>query len=331
MRAWPARRRTMATLGVLAALLVGAATLRTAIGGKQAATPPRVMVSASGAMSLTNSKEGTAIFDLANIGPGEGGQGEVTISNSGTLPGTLDLTSVNLSDAPGRYGGRLSERLELRLKDVSSGAASELYSGQLGAMPELQLGTLATGESRTYRFLVTMPDAGPPASPFVDDNVYQRASARLGYAWTLTEVEGGTPAPGEPLKPPPPSTIAEPGPPGDGPKLPPRLIGTAHADRLIGTSGGDVIYGLGGADRIFGRGGRDYLVGGAGDDWLHGGAGGDRLRGGAGSDHLEAGSGSDAIIARGGGADFIDCGAGRDIAQVDEGEQMLRGCEHIRR
>lgn len=336
MSSRPARRRMLATLAVLAALLAGAVTLRAAIGGEPAAPTSGLRLSASGSMSLSNSKEGAAIFALANLGPGDGGQGEVTIANTGVLPGTLALASFEPSDAPGVYGGALSERLELRVEDVSSGVASEVYDGQLGAMPELQLGSLGAGESRTYRFVVAMLDGGAPSSPYVDDNLYQRASAGLGYEWTLSEVEGGGSEPGEPPEPSEPPVAptgpvpVEPSPPANSPQPGTKMIGTAHADRLIGTSQDDAIYGRGGPDRIFGMAGRDHLEGGGGDDWLHGGAGGDRLRGGGGSDHLDGGPGADVLLARDGKVDFIDCGRGRDTVHVDDRDRV-RGCERVRR
>jgi hypothetical protein len=335
------RHKTIATLGVLVALLAGAATLRAAIGGERAATAPRVQASASGSMAMTNSKDGAAIFTLANIGPGESGQGEVTIANSGAAPGSLALSSLEPSDIPGRYGGMLLERLVVQLEQLGSAGTAGVYSGQLGAMPELQLGTLAAGESRTYRFLVTMLDSGPPSSPYADDNLYQRASAGIGYEWTLTEVEaGGEPEPGEPPEPGAPSqpfqpparpaapTPAEPSPPAAGPQPPSEQVGTAHADRLTGGSENDVIDGRGGADRIFGRGGQDRLFGDTGADRLYGGAGDDRLWGGPGSDHLLGGPGADVIFARGGGSDFVDCGGGRDVAHVDR-QDRVRGCERV--
>jgi hemolysin type calcium-binding protein len=340
MSSRPARRRMLATFVVLAALLAGATTLHAAIGGEPAAPASGLRVSADGSMSISNSKEGAAIFTLANLGPGDSGQGEVTIANTGTLPGTLALASFDRSDAPGTYGGALSERLTLRVEELSSGAASAVYDGQLGAMPELQLGSLGTGESRTYRFVVTMLDGGAPSSPYVDDNVYQRASASLGYEWTLTEVEGGSesPAPTEPPEPPespgsppPPTepTPVEPSPPTVSPQPGTKIIGTAHADRLIGTVQDDVIYGRGGPDRIFGLAGQDYLDGGRGADWLYGGTGGDRLRGGGGSDHLDGGPGADLVLARDGKVDSIDCGRGRDTAYVDD-QDRVRACERIR-
>jgi Ca2+-binding RTX toxin-like protein len=311
------RSKQQGTVAVVAALglLVAAATLYAATGWRPAAEVPRVQAATAGSMALTDSKGEGAIFSLADIAPGVTGAGEVTIGNSGTAPGALTLASTGLSDEPGRYGGLLSQRLELRVDDLSSGAAREVYSGALASMPELQLGTLAAGESRTYRFLVTMLDGGAPSSPFVDDNLYQQADTGIGYRWTLTEVEDGGPEPEAPGTPPPspPGTPPTPVPPAAPP------TGTPRADTLVGTSEDDVIFGRGGADRIFGKGGRDRLFGGAGKD---------RLSGGPGADRLSGGPGPDLILARGGGADTVDCGGGKDIARVD-GSDRVRRCERV--
>ncbi len=321
------RQGTMVTVAVLGLLLAAAATLYAATGWRPATEAPRVQVSATGSMALTSSKGEGAIFKLDNIAPGRTGSGEVTISNSGSAPGALTLASTGLIDDPGRYGGLLSQRLVLHVNDVSAGPARELYSGGLTSMPELQLGTLAGGDSRTYRFTVTMLDGGAPASPFVNDNVYQEANTSIGYGWTLTEVEGGEPEP-EPEAPAPPQPSppsAPPAPPAPAPAPP---SGTLRADLLIGSSEDDVIFGRGGADRIFGKGGRDRLFGGPGNDRIFGGPGADRLHGGAGRDRLSGGPGPDLILARGGGADVVNCGGGGDIARVDRSDRVRR-CEQV--
>lgn len=309
MRSHTIRQRTIATAGVLVALLAGAATLRAAIGD-----PPPVVhaqLAASGSISLSNSSEDAAIFTLANLGPGDSGQGEVTIGNTGSAPGALRLSSLDLSDIPGRFGGALSGRLALHIVELGPGSEPEVFDGLLASMPELQLGVLEAGESRTYRFVVTMLDAGPPASPFVDDNLYQRASASLGYRWTLTEAEGGPePKPSSPATPAPDPSPAQPPQPG-GDQLGKRLVGTGGRDSLVGSQLRDVILGRGGADRIFGRRGRDRLIGGGGRDRIRGGPGRDR------------------IFARDGEVDSVDCGKGRDTASVDE-RDLVRSCERIR-
>lgn len=301
----------MAAVVALGLLLAAAATLYAAAGWRPPAEVPLVQASTTGSMALTSSKGEGAIFELDNIAPGVSGEGEVTISNSGAAPGALSLASTGSSDAPGRYGGLLSQRLVLRVEDLGSGTPRGVYSGGLASMPELQLGTLAPGDSRTYRFTVTMLDGGAPASPFVDDNVYQRASTGIGYAWTLTEVEGGDPDPDPPTQPPSSPPGEAPSPPAPTPPTSGAPQGTPRADILIGTNEDDVIFGRGGADRIFGK---------RGNDRLHGGTGRDRIYGGP---------GRDLILARGGGADFVDCGPGKDVARVDARDRV-RHCERVR-
>lgn len=296
------RRGMAVTLVALGLLLVAAATLFAATGWRPAAATPQLRATAEGAMALTDSKGEGAIFDLDNIAPGRSGAGEVTITNSGTAPGALSLASTGLSDDPGRYGGSLSQRLELRVEDVTSGSFEEVYAGGIAAMPEQRLGTLATGQSRSYRFTVSMLDAGAPSSPFVDDNVYQQASTGIAYRWTLTEVEGDEPEP-EPEPGPEPPATPSPTPPSAAP--PPATpvqtpTGTSRADILVGSSEADVIFGRGGNDRIFGKGGNDRLYGGAGHDRIVGGP----------------------------GADFINCGGGNDVARVDRRDRV-KHCERI--
>lgn len=295
---------------VLALLLAAATTLYAATGWRSAPQVPQVRASAEGSMALTDSKEEGAIFSLADMAPGVTGAGEVTIANSGTAPGALSLASTGPSDDPGRYGGLLSQRLTLRVEDLSSGGADEVYSGGLASMPDLQLGTLAAGESRTYRFVVTMLDGGAPSSPFVDDNVYQQASTGIGYEWTLTEVEGGDPDPEPPAETPQSPPSSPPAPPAPPPSAS-APTGTPRADVLVGTDEDDAIFGRGGRDRIFGKRGND------------------RLSGGPGRDRIYGGPGRDLILARGGGADFVDCGPGKDTARVDPHDRV-RHCERVR-
>jgi Ca2+-binding RTX toxin-like protein len=330
MRSRSGRQGMTIAVAAWGVLLVATATLYAATGWQPVSEAPQVQAATTGSMALANSKGEGAIFKLDDLAPGSSGAGEVTISNSGTAPGALSLASTGLSDDPGRYGGLLSQRLVLRLEDLSSGTPEQIYSGGLASMSELQLGTLAAGDSRTYRFTVTMLDGGAPASQFLDDNVYQRANTGIGYEWTLTEVEGGEPEPEPeselPVPPQPAPPGAAPSPPASSPAPP---SGTPRADVLIGGSEDDVIFGRGGADRIFGNGGRDRLFGGPGNDRINGGPGADRLHGGAGSDRLNGGTGPDLILARGGGADVVDCGGGNDVARVDASDRVRR-CERVR-
>jgi Ca2+-binding RTX toxin-like protein len=329
----PRSRRILGSGGVLLALLLGAATLFAAGLMRRGPTSPGIRTVASGAISVSDSKDGAAIFDLSGIGPGSRGQGEVTIGNTGSAPGTLTLSSFDRSDAPGLYGGALSGRLDLRIADVTAGNDTEVYVGGLASMPELGLGTLAAGGSRTYRLSVSMRDGGSPSSPYVDDNLYQRAGTSLGYSWTLTEAET-VEEPPEPIPPvsgspvsAPPEEITPPPDPGTGRQS---VFGDAHPNSLFGRAGDDLIYGFGAADVIFGRGGDDDLLGGPGADRVYGGSGNDRLRGGIGPDHIYGGPGADVLFARDGQADFVECGSGIDTAYVDQHDRT-KNCETVRR
>jgi hypothetical protein len=309
-------------------MLVGAAVLWAAESGKHGPTA-RLTATAEGSISISNSKDGTAIFRLPNLAPGVWGEGEVTIGNSGSTPGSLALEAVELSDAPGVYGGALSERLDLGIFDL--GSPGSVYSGAIDAMPRLALGVLEPGEAESYRFTVRMLDGGAPSSPYADDNTYQRASASLGYRWTLTEVEPGAEEEIETgvtlgaTQAPAPSS-----PPLKKPRNRHRLIGTPRPDRMIGTDARDRIFGRGGPDVILGAGAGDYLVGRGGADRIQGGGGNDRIRGGPGHDLLIGGAGSDLIYARDGEPDTVDCGSGHDAAYVDQLDET-RGCENVAR
>jgi Ca2+-binding RTX toxin-like protein len=315
----------------LAGVLVGASQLFAAVIAPHN-TGPQMRTTAD-ALSLSNSKEGAAIFTAANLAPGHSTEGTVTIANTGSAAGSLALSSAELSDSPGTYGGNLSEVLDLQITEIGSG--TEVYSGTLDSMPEQKLGPLAPGDSRSYRFSVSLPAGESPTADWTGENIYQSASASVGYDWTLSETQGAggaEPPESAPTAPASPGSVApEPGPPATGgePGGEP-LVGSRHADTLIGTPRDDLIYGLAGADRIFGRGGNDYLSGGPGADWVQGGAGSDRLRGGLGRDHIEGGPGSDVILARDGEPDSIDCGSGHDVAFVDQ-HDVTRGCEVVSR
>jgi hypothetical protein len=323
------RRRFIATAALVGAL-VGATQLFAAVIAPH--NPgPQMRTTASGALSLSNSREGAAIFTASNLAPGHSTEGTVTIANTGSAAGSLALSSAELSDSPGTYGGSISEVLDLQIAETGSG--TEVYSGAFDSMPERKLGPLAPGDSRTYRFSVSLPNGESPAADWTGENIYQSASTNVGYDWTLTETqEPGGDEPPEPMPTPPASPAsgtpetrspATGGEPGSEP-----LVGSPHADILIGTPRHDLIYGLAGADRIFGKGGSDYLLGGPGADGVNGGAGADRLRGGTGRDHIEGGPGPDVILARDGEPDSIDCGSGHDVAFVDQ-QDVTRGCEVV--
>src|SRR5439155_13355688 len=133
---------------------------------------------------------GGAILSAGNLQPGDATSGTVTIANSGTAVGTFTLSSVGVTDVPGRRGGLLSRVLSLNVVDVTNPAAPVMsYTGPLWSMPPRSLGVLAPGLARTYRFTVALPATGP------DLDAVQGGAVTVGYRWDANGDDGATPPP----------------------------------------------------------------------------------------------------------------------------------------
>ena len=318
-----------------------------------AGAPPLQQALASGALTMSNSRDGRAIFSASRLAPGGSATGTVTIRNTGSVAASLVL-SPGVAESSGPRGRALLGALRLRIDDVTAAVERGVYHGGLEELPALALDTLGPGSERSYRFFALLPDGGVSADG-AGDNLLQRATMSVAYDWTLTQAAEMPPPPPPPPSPPPPGAPLPVAPPagesaeaaplgGSVAGTPPRpcrrrQIGDKRNNRLVGTRGGDLIYGKGGADRISGLGGvdclwggtgKDRIRGGAGDDRLHGSTGGDVLSGGPGRDRIDGGFGADLIYARDGRNDVIDCGPGRDRVVVDRGDR-LRRCERVLR
>ena len=101
------------------ALLVGIAGWHTT---KAADGPQAAIKAVDGTLSLANNREGSAILTAQNLAPGETAGGAVVLSNTGTLPGRLELSQTDLTDTLGPAGGQLSQGLQLTIRDVVSNA-----------------------------------------------------------------------------------------------------------------------------------------------------------------------------------------------------------------
>jgi Ca2+-binding RTX toxin-like protein len=332
---------TLSAVAILTALVVAN------VGRGSAA--PKVDALTSGAISVSNSRDGRPIFAVSGLAPGESATGKTTVANDGTASGALQVSAANLVDVPGKMGGALSSRLRLRIDDVTAGSNLGLYEGGFDGPAQLMLPVLLPGDERTYRFTATFPDGGIPLHKTSGDNVFQGSWAGVNYVWTLAAAHAS--ACGNPFR----GT-------GDGDRVVgtqagDRLDGHAGADSLIGGQGADCVLGglgadtiegnagedrlrgAGGSDQLRGGGGEDRVLGGYGSDHLSGGDGNDRLRGnrgddrlsgGSGQDRLRGGLGHDVIFARDGTRDLIGCGPGRDRAIVDHLDRV-RGCEVVER
>jgi spore coat-associated protein N len=180
----------MSRVLILAAL---ALALATALWSRPAPAPAEARVQlVNGTLSMSNAKDGSAILTAAGMAPGDTRVGEVTIANTGSLAGAYALSRSDLRDTPGPAAGTLSTALDLLVQDVTNpGAPATVYSGKLGAMGPSDLGTWGPGAARTYRFTVSLPDGGAPASATTGDNAYQGSAVSVNYDWTATADEPG--------------------------------------------------------------------------------------------------------------------------------------------
>jgi hypothetical protein len=151
------------------------------------------LTSASGAVTISNSQDGQAILQARPMLPGQEASGTVQLVNTGDGPESLTLDSNDPVDQPGPGGGHLSDRLLLRVYDLSS-SSRLVYDGSLTGLHLADLGTWSKGESHTFRFVVTFPDGGANGA----DNAYQGSAASIGFSWTAGAAGPTEPAPTAP-------------------------------------------------------------------------------------------------------------------------------------
>jgi hypothetical protein len=173
-------------------LLLG---LAAAAGRGAESSAPELLLASGGTLELSNSLDGAAVLTARNLKPGSAADGTVSVSNTGSVDGSLSLAQANLADTPGPFGGRLSNHVQLAVEEMSGGGstARSVYSGALSGLGNRALGTLPAGQTRSYRFTVSLPDTGATPAPGAGDNLFQGATLRVDYVWTAS---GDDPASG---------------------------------------------------------------------------------------------------------------------------------------
>lgn len=298
-------------------------------GGHQPARP--TALASSGILTATLAGGGEAILHAENLAPGHSARGHVTIRYESSGEGRVELSQRLRSESPGLGGGRLFEHLVLTVKETSRRAGRLAYSGPMAAMGPAPLGRFRADESRTYSFVVTMPDHGAPAGPLAGDNAAQGGQVTVDFLWSAGSLSGqGRRCPHGVLGGPGRDAIS-------ARYRRVRVLARGGDDRVAGSDAADCIFGGRGDDRLRGRPGGDLIRGGYGEDLLRGGTGRDRLAGrqgddrvlgGPGSDGLRGGAGNDVIYAADGEPDRIHCGIGFDTAIVDPLDR-LSDCERV--
>lgn len=166
------------------ALVVGS-SVAVAMVARSVAHPESVrpVVSfASGIVRMGNSSSGTAIVARSKMVPGDIVTGQVVISNGSLRQAKFHLYTRNLVDTPGPGGGRLSQKLLLRVKRVGRvSRRATVYNGVFGGLKSVSLGRFAPHESRRYAFTVTFP-AGATAT----DNGYMASTVSVRFDWSTS-------------------------------------------------------------------------------------------------------------------------------------------------
>jgi len=235
-----ARRIPPLSRGTLALALnavLGLIALGLAFAPPGEGAPKLQLASAGGSLTLSNSKENAAIFHADAMRPGEEASGSVTITNTGTVNAALSLAPEDQADTPGNGGGKLSDRLELLVIDVTAVTAPvTVYSGTLKQMAATNVGSLAPGGRRTYLFVASLRPNGSA------DNAFQGAGLTTGFRWSATGIATATPTPTAtpsatptPTATPAPSDPAAPATPPVTPPAPPADPGADVTGEALGS------------------------------------------------------------------------------------------------
>lgn len=140
--------------------------------------PLGIAATADGALRISDSRGERAVLEATGLPPGGAAVGSVRVENQGA-PASLVLSRRQLAERLGAGGASLAGALRMRIRDVTTGAGRPVYSGNLTAMPNLNLGILPTGAERRYRFVARLPDPG-----FVDNGL-MGARVRFDFRWQL--------------------------------------------------------------------------------------------------------------------------------------------------
>lgn len=141
----------------------------------------------AGNLSHSNSKAPGAILNVSGLTPGDSDSGTVDLTNTGDAAGVFTLSKSGVVNSD--LANPLGAKLDLVVEDLGDPAAAippapvVKYTGKLGPMGLVGLGTWASGETHRYKFTVTFPDGGTPAGPTSGDNAYKGDDVTVNYNW----------------------------------------------------------------------------------------------------------------------------------------------------
>jgi spore coat-associated protein N len=132
------------------------------------------LVSSNGPLRISNSQAGRAIVTARNMKPGETVAGTVTVANRGHGAAHLMLASSRARDRPGPRGGRLSERLAIKVAErPRRGRTARVVRAVAGCHA---MGELVPGKPRTFTLTVQFARGE-------GDNAYAGSTASVDESW----------------------------------------------------------------------------------------------------------------------------------------------------
>jgi hypothetical protein len=168
------------TIKVLAPLATALAAGAIAVGSGAtftSQTSNTLSAVTSGTLSQENSKADSAIFELADIKPGDTLDGYLSVTNTGTLAAGFSLTETSSSNS------FADDNLTLVITNTTTG--SEIYSGSFGGLADgvrNDLGVVEPGVRNDYRFTVALAEDAP--------NTEQGKTAGATYQWDSVQLDG---------------------------------------------------------------------------------------------------------------------------------------------
>ncbi|WP_372789012.1 hypothetical protein [Paraconexibacter sp.] len=179
-----ATTNTAASTKAAVTLIAAAGPRRRHVPGTSGDAEPVGGAGAAGTLSLDDGTPGALPrIETSGVRPGTSETMRVRVVNSGAAPARLVAGPAGLTDRPGSLGGRLSQRLILRITDVDGTVRT---ASPLAAAGPTALPVVPARASRTWLVTLAFPDGGPPPSPTSGDNVYQGADVTFRLA--LTEI-----------------------------------------------------------------------------------------------------------------------------------------------
>lgn len=173
--------RYPAQLALAFGILLGAAVLlATCLASLASAAPNRLGMFVGGQVDQSNSRSLSLILSARRMVPGQVACGTVVIANDGGATQRLFLGADAKDAVGGGGGGRLSQELQLVVTDVTTaGHPCAVYRGAIAGLAGAPAGSIAAGQSRTYRFTVTFPSTA--------DERFAGSSLSVSFDWTATE------------------------------------------------------------------------------------------------------------------------------------------------